>query len=53
MLLRTVPIRHTRLKSRPILGCYFNFDSIQHPKDSHSGGRMGILNRTQMREFIH
>ncbi len=53
MLLRTVPIRHNCLKSRPILGFYFNFDSIEHPKDLLSGGRMGILNRTQTRDFTH
>jgi hypothetical protein len=53
MLLRAVPIRHNRLKSRAILGFYFNVDSFEHPAESHGGGAMGILNRIQMYDFIH
>ncbi len=43
VLLRAVAIRHNRLKLRAILGCYFHFDSIEHPADSHGGAGMGIL----------
>jgi hypothetical protein len=53
MFLRTVPIRHNSLQQSTILGGDFNLDTIAHPADSQLKGSMGILNRTQMCDFVH
>jgi hypothetical protein len=36
-----------------ILGTHCNFDPGAHPADSHASEIAGILNRTQMSDFIH
>ncbi len=54
MLLRAVPVRHDRVQLSTILGTHCNFDPGAHPADSAYPARSrGILNRTQMSDFIH
>ena len=53
MFLRAVPIGHNRFQFGAVLGGYGHCDTIEHTADSHLAAWMGILNRTQMLDFIH
>jgi hypothetical protein len=53
VLLRAVPIRHNRLQAGAILAADCDCDTLEHTAESHFGGEMGILNRTQVLDFIH
>jgi hypothetical protein len=53
MLLRSVSIRHDRLRLKTIRSTQLNFNASAHPAESHSSEITGIQNRTQMSDSIH